>query len=75
MSAPVKHKQIYRHGPFGGTLNRTLCGRVSNASDDGMNIAENGDDGVTCKLCRKLMARASFSNVSALARELNGGEQ
>lgn len=49
----VFHKQIYRRAPFGGLINRTLCGRVSGANDDN-NVALT-DAHVTCKLCRKLI--------------------
>lgn len=49
---PVAHKQVYRSGPFGGTLNRTLCGRVAAGND--MNVAEAGAE-VTCALCLRLI--------------------
>lgn len=56
MARQVKHKQIYRPGPFGtGTVNRTLCGFVSNADAAGMNVASSDSD-VTCKFCLRLMA-------------------
>lgn len=54
MTAPVTHKQIYRPSPFGGIVNTTLCGRVSHADDDGMNVG----DQVTCKLCLRRIAQA-----------------
>lgn len=34
-------------------VTRTLCGRESGQSNDGMNIAENSAD-VTCKFCLKM---------------------
>lgn len=49
----VSHKQIYKKGVFGGTLNTTLCGRVNNwenEKNDGMNI----DDNFNCKLCLRI---------------------
>ena len=48
----VTHKQIYKAGLHGGTVNTTLCGRVSDALPDGMNVGEN----VTCKLCLAIIA-------------------
>lgn len=55
MAKAVTHKQIYRRAPFGsGIVNRTVCGRVSNASDD-MNVGDTDGD-VTCKLCLRLIA-------------------
>lgn len=53
MAQAVRHQQIFKPGIFGGVTNRTLCGRVSNASDD-MNIEVEGE-GVTCKLCTRLI--------------------
>jgi hypothetical protein len=52
MKRSVIHKQILRPGPFGGTVNTTLCGRVATGSD-GMNIG--GE--VTCKFCLKILAK------------------
>lgn len=57
MARVVIHKQIYRNlGPRMGNaiVNRTLCGRVSNASDD-MNVGDT-DAEVTCKFCLRRMA-------------------
>ena len=48
----VIHKQVYRKGPFGGTVNTTLCGRVSQADPDGMNV----EGEITCKFCLKIIA-------------------
>lgn len=45
------HKQIYRPGVFGGTMNTTLCGRMQ-TTRDGANVS----DEVTCKLCLKKLA-------------------
>ena len=53
MKRMVNHKQIYRNGPFGGTINTTLCGRVDNRLPDGMNV----DTQVTCKFCIKIIER------------------
>lgn len=52
----VLHKQIYKPGPFGGTLNTTACRRV-HAGDD-YNVADH-DEQVSCKFCRKIMDRVS----------------
>ena len=49
----VVHGQIYRSGPFGGTVNTTLCGRMRSLTD-GMNV---GDE-VTCKFCLRILGRA-----------------
>jgi hypothetical protein len=48
MNRTIVHQQIYRAGPFGSTLNTTLCGRMQLRSD-GMNTGHV----VTCKLCIK----------------------
>jgi len=51
------HKQIYKEGAFGGTLNTTLCGRSNKYSwllSDGSNVSDK-DEEVTCKFCLKLM--------------------
>jgi len=45
----VLHRQVYRQGPFGGTVNTTYCNRVRNGSD--YNVAENGEE-VTCHFCK-----------------------
>lgn len=42
----VIHRQVYRRGPFGGTMNTTLCGRLQ-VGGDGVNVGGT----VTCKLC------------------------
>lgn len=44
----------------------TLCGRMNRQSIDGMNIAAT-DDGVSCKFCLNLMAKA---DIDAIARRL-----
>lgn len=44
----VTHKQVYRNGAF-GTVNTTLCGRVSHAEND-----YNTGEEVTCKLCQRI---------------------
>lgn len=49
MAKQVTHFQVYRPNAFGGTTNATLCGRVSNASDDYNNTDK--PEEVTCKLC------------------------
>jgi hypothetical protein len=49
MSKQVSHRQVYRKGPFGGTINTTYCGRVRNGQD--YNVAENGEQ-VTCHFCK-----------------------
>ena len=48
----VLHRQIYKAGPFGGTLNTTLCGRVRNDQD--YNVALEGEE-VTCFFCKKII--------------------
>lgn len=48
----VIHESVQRPGPFGGTLNTTLCGRMRIGSD-GMNVGTK----VTCKFCLKRMPR------------------
>jgi len=51
----VFHQQYYREldGRWAGaTVNRTLCGRSSDADPDGSNVAI-GKQAVTCKLCLK----------------------
>lgn len=50
----VRHRQIYKPGPFGGVINTTLCGRVRNEQD--YNVAEQGEE-VTCSYCRRLIAQ------------------
>ncbi len=47
----VAHKQLYRPGVLGGTVNTTLCGRVQQGED--MNVGKR----VTCKLCLRLIER------------------
>ena len=49
----VAHKQLYRPGVFGGTVNTTLCGRVR--QDEDMNVGKR----VTCKLCLRLTSKGS----------------
>jgi hypothetical protein len=49
MGRAVVHRQIYKPSAFGGVTNTTLCGRVSNASDD-LNVEGRSKD-VTCKFC------------------------
>jgi hypothetical protein len=49
MVRAVVHRQIYKPSAFGGVTNTTLCGRVSNASDD-LNVEGRSED-VTCKFC------------------------
>ena len=49
----VIHKQIYQRGPFGSTINTTVCGR----SRDGADGANKDDKTVTCKFCLKKLAR------------------
>ena len=48
MSRVVLHKQIYKRGVFGGTVNTTLCGRLHQGEDMNVSIR---DDEVTCKFC------------------------
>lgn len=55
MAKTIIHKQVYRKGALGGTVNTTLCGRMANAQwdkNDGMNVS----DDVTCKLCLRIAA-------------------
>lgn len=48
----VVHKQVYRRGPFGGTLNTTICGRTRAGRD----INNDGDgEAVTCLMCLRRM--------------------
>lgn len=49
----VLHRQVYKKGPFGGTINTTYCNRVRNNQD--YNVAENGEK-VTCKFCQKIIS-------------------
>lgn len=46
------HKAISGPGSFGGTLTTTLCGRMNNASQDGMNSSAESNQ-VTCGFCLK----------------------
>lgn len=55
----IRHQQIYKPGPFGGTLNTTICGRMNSACKDGMNVGGK----VTCKLCLKRMQQAKQRKV------------
>ena len=48
----VLHKQIYRHLPWGGIINTTICGRVHQGHD--YNVAED-DAGVSCTYCQRIM--------------------
>lgn len=52
MTKYVVHKQVYRRGPFGGVVNRTVCGKQANGDD--MN-ATDGQPEVTCKLCLRML--------------------
>lgn len=49
--APL-HLQGYTSGPWGGVQNRTLCGR---RTGDGDNVSDTGIEGVTCKLCLRII--------------------
>lgn len=53
MENKVKHLQIYKPGPFGGTINTTICGRVRNEQD--YNVAEGRAD-VTCSYCKRIIS-------------------
>lgn len=48
----VVHKQVYRKGPFGGTLNTTVCGRLHSGNEHNCSDV---DREVTCKVCLKLI--------------------
>lgn len=52
-AAQVKHRQVYRPGSFGGTVNTTYCNRVRSGQD--YNVAEDGEE-VTCFFCKKAIA-------------------
>lgn len=52
----IIHLSVTRPGPFGGTLTKSLCGRLNVASRDGMNLTGNASE-VTCKFCRRIMDR------------------
>lgn len=52
MGKLVMHKQIYRNGPFGGTMNTTLCGRLRSGQE--MNV-ESQESRVTCKFCLRIL--------------------
>lgn len=45
----VLHRQVYKQGPFGGTINTTYCGRVRSGQD--YNVALEGEE-VTCFFCK-----------------------
>lgn len=51
----VLHKQVYRAGAFGSTLNTTLCGRLHKGQD--YNVADS-DQQVTCKFCLQRLTRS-----------------
>lgn len=55
---PVIHEGIYKPNVFGGVTTTTLCGRVSNACDDGMNVG----DAVTCKFCLRILKTPNHYN-------------
>ena len=48
----IKHESMVRPNAYGGHTYRTLCGRTNRRCNDGMNVAEEGEQ-VTCKLCLK----------------------
>jgi hypothetical protein len=54
MGRKVLHKQLYKPGPWGSTLNTTLCRRVRQGQE--MNVSAD-DQEVTCKFCLKLLVR------------------
>ena len=69
------HKARHSVNAFTGARRTTsLCGRLNNACDDGMNITEI-DAEVTCGFCVKKLARIAFAEVgrrnaeAALAKE------
>lgn len=76
MSRAVFHKQVYKKGPFGGTMNTTLCRRLRAAVEHNVAIE---DAGVTCKFCLALMqtetgrTAAAESDLHRRAMALAGG--
>ena len=71
--SPVTHKQIYRPGPFGGTINTTLCGRLHAGND--MNV-DPEDSNVTCKFCLKMIANTPAAILLRIAvSRLTEGEE
>lgn len=61
----ITHKQVYINGPFGGEVNTTLCGRVSEADPDGMNVGRK----VTCKLCLAIQANPNHWRHKQIRKE------
>ena len=57
MGKLVMHKQVYRPGVFGGTLNTTLCGRLRSGKE--MNV-ESQDGRVTCKFCLRVLEQQAI---------------
>ncbi|GKS92759.1 hypothetical protein [Acidovorax sp. SUPP2539] len=55
------HKVFHRPNPWGGYSTKTLCGRSSIESENGMN-ASGTDADVTCKFClREMKSRTERS--------------